>query len=140
MRPLPWLVGGSLVLASACLSTKAAVLNPSLQLAPVCPEGVMVYTTPDRVGKPYTEVALLDSKGDTDLTSEAGMIESQRRKAAQLGANGVILGAVEDATTGQKVAQALLGTSANRKGKAIAIYVPSDSIRVREACPPRSTQ
>lgn len=137
MRPHV-LVGGLLVLAAGCVTTKAAVLNPGLQLAPVCPEGVMVFTSPDRVGQSYTEVALLDSKGDTDLTSEAGMIESQRRKAGELGANGVILGTVEDATTGQKVAQAILGTSANRKGKAIAIHIPGDSVRVRDACPPRS--
>lgn len=136
MRARTVLVAGSVIAAAACVSTKAAVLNPGLQLAPVCPDGVMVFTTPDRVAQPYTEVALLDSKGDTDLTSEAGMIESQRRKAGELGANGVILGDVQDATTGQKVAKALLGTSANRKGKAIAIYIPSDSVRVREACPP----
>ena len=138
MRARTMLLGGSLIVAAGCVSTKAAVLNPGLELAPVCPEGVMIFTTADRVEQPYTEVALLDSKGDTDLTTEAGMIESQRRKAGELGANGVILGTVEDATTGQKVAQALLGTSANRKGKAIAIHIPGDSLRVREACPPRT--
>ena len=138
MRARTMLLGGSLIVAAGCVSTKAAVLNPGLELAPVCPEGVMIFTTADRVEQPYTEVALLDSKGDTDLTTEAGMIESQRRKAGELGANGVILGTVEDATTGQKVAQALLGTSANRKGKAIAIHIPADSVRVREACPPRT--
>jgi uncharacterized protein YpmB len=62
------------------------------------------------------------------------MINSQRKKAAKIGANGLILGDVRDASTGAKVAQALLGTSANRKGKAIAIYIPEDTARVRQAC------
>jgi hypothetical protein len=122
---------------AACVSTKAAVLNPGIRLAPICPEGVMVFATADRVGKAYTDVALLDSKGDTDFTSESGMINSQRKKAAELGANGVILGDVKDASTGAKVAQALLGTSANRKGRAIAILIAGDSSRVAEECVPK---
>src|SRR2546422_3543089 len=48
--------------------------------------------------------------------------------------SGVILGQMKDASTSAQVFQALLGTSANRKGGAIAIYIPSDSTRVAEAC------
>src|SRR6058998_1711990 len=126
----PWPV----VLLAACVSTNAAVMNPSLKLQPVCPDGVQVFSDSSRVGKPYTEVAVLNSKGESDMTSESGMINSQRKKAAELGANGVILGQMKDASTSARVFQALLGTSANRKGGAIAIYIPSDSTRVAEAC------
>jgi len=122
------------VLLIACVSTNAMVLNPSLRLAPACPEGVQVFTDSSKVGKPYTEVAVLSSSGDNDLTTESGMLNSQRKKAAELGANGIILGAMKDASTGAQVAQALLGTSANRKGRAVAIYIPSDSARVAAAC------
>ena len=87
-----------------------------------------------KVGKAYTEVAVLNSKGDNDMTSESGMINSQRKKAAQLGANGVILGSMADPGTGAKVFHALIGTSANRKGKSIAIYIPADTARVAAAC------
>ena len=71
----------------ACVSTNAALLNPSLKLAPVCPDGVQVFTDSTKVGKPYTEVAVLNSKGSTEGTSEGGMINSQRKKAAALGAS-----------------------------------------------------
>ena len=118
----------------ACVSTNAALLNPGVTLAPVCPDGVQVFTDSSKVGKPYTEVALLNSSGDNDMTSESGMINSQRKKAAGLGANGVILGSMADAGTGAKVFHALIGTSANRKGKSIAIYIPSDTARVAAAC------
>jgi len=118
----------------ACVSTNAALLNPGVTLAPVCPDGVQVFTDSSKVGKPYTEVALLNSSGDNDMTSESGMINSQRKKAAGLGANGVILGSMADPGTGAKVFHALIGTSANRKGKAIAIYIPSDTARVAAAC------
>lgn len=128
---LPWLVPAVLC---ACVSTNAAVLNPGVTLAPICPDGVEVFTDSSKVGKAYTEVAVLNSKGDNDLTSESGMINSQRKKAAKLGANGVILGSMADPGTGAKVFHALIGTSANRKGKAIAIYIPADTARVAAAC------
>ncbi len=126
----PWPV----VLLAACVSTNAAVMNPSLKLQPVCPDGVQVFSDSSRVGKPYTEVAVLNSKGESDMTSESGMIKSQRKKAAELGANGVILGTMKDPSTGAKIASSLFGTSANRKGNAIAIYIPGDSTRVAAAC------
>jgi len=122
------------VLLVACVSTNAMVLDPSLHLAPGCPEAVQVFTDSSKVGKPYTEVAVLNSAGDNDMTSESGMLNSQRKKAAELGANGIILGPMKDASTGAQVFQALLGTSANRKGKSIAIYIPSDTTRVAAAC------
>lgn len=130
MRVAPWLA----VALVGCVSTNAALLDPSLKLAPVCPDGVMVFTDSSKVGKPYTEVAVLNSRGDNDMTSEGGMINSQRKKAAELGANGIILGGMKDPTTGQQVWRALLGTSANRKGAAIAIHIPSDTARVAAAC------
>ncbi len=124
----------AVVILVGCVSTNAAVLDSSLQLQPVCPDGVRIFTDSSRVGQPYTEVAILNSKGDDDMTSESGMMKSQRKKAAQLGANGIILGTMQGPGTGAKVWHTLLGTSANRKGKAIAIFIAADSLRVRQAC------
>ena len=124
------------LLLVGCVSTNAMVLNPSLKLAPVCPDGVLLYTDSSKVGQRYVEVALLNSQGDYSTTNEQGMAKSQRKKAGELGANGIILGAVTEPGTGAKVWNTLLGTSANRKGKAIAIYIAADSARVAAACPP----
>jgi hypothetical protein len=41
---------------------------------------------------------------------------------------------MKDPSTGAKIARTLIGTSANRKGDAIAIYIPSDTARVTAAC------
>jgi hypothetical protein len=128
------LVAAGVTLAAACVSTGATVLNPSAQHASICPEGVQLFTGTDKVGKEFHEVAVLTSKGDGDWTSEQGMANSQRKKAAELGANGVILGEQKDPSTGSKVWKALLGTSANRKGRSTAIYIPGDSTRVQQAC------
>lgn len=123
------------VVLVACVTTNAAVLDSSLGLQAICPDGVRMFTDSIKVGQPYQEIALLDSKGDDDITSESGMIKSQKKKAAKLGANGVILGQIQGASTGAKVWKSLLGTSANRKGRATAIYIPGDSARVQRACP-----
>lgn len=72
---------------------------------------------------PYVEVALLNGIGHYNATNESQIFEMMRKKAAAIGANGVILGTVEEPTTGVKVASALLGTPANRKTTAVAIHV-----------------
>lgn len=124
----------SAAFVGACVSTNAAVLDTSVKLAQLCPEAVTAYTSPDRVGKPYREIALLNSKGESGYTSEAGMIKSQRNKAASLGANGIILGQVDEPKAGTKIIGAVLGTGSERKGKAVAIFVPDDSLKSLAAC------
>ncbi|SRR6266496_447884 len=122
------------LLGVACVHTNAAVLDITQKLAPLCPDGVKVFSDTSKVGKPYQEVALLNSKGESGSTSEEGMIKSQRKKAAGLGANGIVLGGFQEPKAGTKIVGALLGTGAERKGSALAIYIPDDSARVKTAC------
>lgn len=128
---LALLVVGSL---SGCTRTNAALMDNSITLMRTCPEGVKIYTTPDAVKSDYQEVALLNSTGSTGFTSEAGMIKSMRQKAAQVGANGIIMGSISEPSAGAKVAGAFLGTGTQRKGKSVAIFVPADSSRAAAAC------
>ncbi len=94
----------------------------------------MVYTTPDRVKNDYIEIALLNSKGDASMTTESAMIISQQKKAAEVGANGLILGGINEPGAGAKVAASILGTTAERKGKAVAVWIPADSAKTVEIC------
>lgn len=119
---------------TACVSTNAALLDPSAQMAPICPDGVALFTSPDRVEAEYREVALLNSSGQSGSTSEQGMYDSMRKKAAQLGANGIILGNITEPNAGTKIVGALFGTGAERKGSSMAIYIAADTGRVRAAC------
>jgi hypothetical protein len=105
-----------------CVQTNATLLSETPRPA-IAPSAVVIYTSADKVPSKYDEVALIDSRGDDALTTYHGMLESMRKKAGQVGANGVILSSSSEAGTGAKVAHALLGTSADRKGKAIAIFV-----------------
>jgi hypothetical protein len=126
-----WLI---LVLGVACVHTNAAVVDVTQKFSPLCSDGVKVFSDTSKVGKPYQEVALLNSKGESGSTSEGGMIKSQRKKAAELGANGIVLGGFQEPKAGTKIVGALLGTGAERKGSALAIYIPGDSARVKAAC------
>jgi len=121
-------------LTLGCTRTNAALMDNSVHLARTCPDAVRLYSSPAKVNGAYTEVALLNSTGNSNWTSESGMMKSMRQKAAEVGANGIILDRIDEAGAGAKVAAAVLGTGTERKGKSVAIYVPSDSAHVREVC------
>jgi hypothetical protein len=95
---------------------------------------VKLYSTPSAVGSDYKEVALLNSTANTGFTSESGMIKSMRKKAADVGANGIIMGSINEPSAGAKIAGAIFGTGAERKGKSVAIFVAADTARVRTVC------
>lgn len=137
----------SALLISGChsVSTNASLVDPTLRLAKTCPAAVKLYTLPERVPQPYQEVALLNSVGQTSYSSESDMIKSMRERAATVGANGIILTGIDEpsamaklaGTVAQIAADAsgqLATISAERKGQAMAIYVPADSIRTVDTC------
>jgi hypothetical protein len=73
------------------------------------------------------------------------MIKSMRERAATVGANGIILDNIDEPSAMAKIAGqvAQIGAdavgqiaeiSAERKGRAMAIYVPADSVQTISAC------
>lgn len=118
------MLGFAVALVGGCVSTNATLLNAANGPRPaIAPDSVVIYLTAADVHERYDEVALLNSSGSSRYTNEQQMYESMRKKASQLGANGIILDATKDPSGGAQVAAALLGTDAKRKGRAIAIYV-----------------
>jgi hypothetical protein len=96
MSRLPFLTAACLLLVG-CVSTNAALLDPTVKYQKICPDGVRIFTSAARVDGDYREVALLHSKGESGWTDERGMTASQRGKAAQLGANGIVAGDIKGA-------------------------------------------
>ncbi|HEV7571714.1 MAG TPA: hypothetical protein VGQ21_09465 [Thermoanaerobaculia bacterium] len=113
----------------ACVSTATTVLNPAVKRPPITPDKVVIYMSSDKVPGKYDEIAILTSQGDYSVAGDDKFYESFRKEAAKIGANGVIVSAISDPSTGQKVGSAILGaflipsTMANRKTQATAIYV-----------------
>lgn len=114
---------GLLLSLSACVTTNASRLGTSASRPALLPQNVALYRVASQVPRQYEEVALLNSTGDSGFTNEAKMFESMKKKAGEMGANGVILDAVSEPGSGAKVAAAIFGVSAQRKGKALAIWV-----------------
>ena len=121
VRPL-MAVFGALVI-TACVSVQSTRLGSTVIRPPVPASAVAIYRSAAQVGAQYEEVALLDAAGDYNYTNEEKMYQKMREKAGALGANGIVLDSITEPTTGAKVAQFFIGTAAQRKGKAVAIYV-----------------
>jgi hypothetical protein len=122
------------ILVVACVHTNAALIDPSVHLAPTCAAAIKLYTTPDRVGQAYREVAILNAKGESNFSDEGDMIESMRKKASEVGANGIILSGIDEPSAITKVIGQVAKTGSQRKGKAMAIYIPSDSTNTASIC------
>ena len=134
MKPLLPLCAFAAVVLGACVSTNAALIDPTVHLARTCPSAIKLYMTPDKVGRPYREVALLNAKGESNWSNEEDMIESMRDKAAEVGANGIILSGIDEPSALTKVIGQVAKTGSQRKGKALAIYVASDSATTATVC------
>lgn len=136
------------VVLAACASTNAAKLGTATaDRPPVTWQSVRLFRIASQVPGRYEEIALLNSVGDSSFSSEAGMMKSMQQKAGKLGANAVILDSISEPSAGAKVAAAIFLVSAQRKGRALAIYVfPKDeqsalpSMPAAEQAPPRPVQ
>lgn len=112
------------LLCVACVSTNAVQIGTTPRRPPVAAGNVAVYRTADQVPGKYEEVALLVSTGSALYTNEVQMWNSMKQAAGKMGANAIILDAMSEPGAGAKVAAAFLGVGgADRKGKAVAIYV-----------------
>ena len=125
------------VLAETACATQTRIVatNPAMSLAPTCTDAVAAYPDRDHVPYDYYEVALVTAEGNSVYTGNGDLLKAMRSKAASVGANGLIINSLGATHATVKVIGAAVGSGdAERKGKAIAIWMPSDTARVREAC------
>ena len=111
-----------ILFAAGCLNLTHSVLVSGL--APVAMEDVTVYFPTDELPD-HTRVALLYAAGSDVFTSRAAMVDKFRALAGKLGANGIILMEMDEASPGEQIANALGGggSSGTRRGDAIAIFI-----------------
>lgn len=117
--------GGMLLAAlvlSGCLHANSVMLDPMAAYAPVYPDEVRIFLSPRDVPFEYVEIALVHADGDDDWHDEADVVEAIREEAASLGAHAVILSGVDQPSTLEKLADALVDEDiARRRGRAVAI-------------------
>ncbi|MYD57372.1 MAG: hypothetical protein F4246_10200 [Rhodothermaceae bacterium] len=93
-------------------------------LAPVYPEMVQIFLPGDSL-PPHDRVAILAGSGADNWSNRTQLLDHLRRRAGELGANGVILGQVEESSSGEKIVGYLTGFGSSRKQDAIAILIHS---------------
>jgi hypothetical protein len=122
-------------LAGCAARAHVVARNPALTLAPTCSDAVAAYGSRDKVPYDYYEVALITGEGNSVYTGNGDVLKSVRKQAASLGANGVVIDSLRATHATAKILGAAVGgNDAERKASAIAIWMPSDTARVREAC------
>ena len=103
--------------------------------AATCENAIVTYDTRSGVPGDYYELGWVEAQGNSVWTTDAKLEQNIRNGAAKLGATAVIINPVEASTTTYKVLGEAVGAkSATAKASALAIYVPSDAGRVRQAC------
>ena len=110
------------IFLAGCIQTQATMLDPTSRPA-IPPERVTVYRTVESIKCAYAEVAMIHAQGGANFTNEAQMIEAAKKKAGEVGANGVVLAEIQEPSSGAKVAGAIFGVSPERRGELLAVYV-----------------
>jgi hypothetical protein len=127
----------ALAVGAACTGVKRRTtdINPNMNRAPTCAAAIAVYNSRADVPYDYYELAWIESSGNSVWTTDNQLEKSIRNGAAKVGANAVIVNPVEQAKSTVKVLGEAIGTkSATQKASGLAIYMPGDAARVRQAC------
>jgi len=122
--------------ASACgVRTKTTDVSPTLNRAPTCDEAVEVYKSRADVPYDYYELAWINAEGNSVWTTDGQITAQIKKKAAENGANGIIVNDFTESKATTKVIGAAVGSnSADTKTSALAIYMPGDANRVTLKC------
>ena len=111
----------------SCVSTQVTKLVPKVDYPPVHPEKVQVFLSEKDIIFPYEKLAIIHMQGSANWTNEAQMIKAAKKKAAEIGANAIILSQIKEPGAGAKVAGALFGVYVDRRGEVIAIRIFEDA-------------
>jgi len=131
----PALVLGTLLTGACATRTTTHPTSNSRSYSPVCDEGVAVYDDFSTVPYDYYEVAFITAEQNAVYASKNDMVAAMRKRAGEQGGNAIVVNSVANSKSTVKILGEALGTSsAERQGKAVAIFMPADSIRVKNAC------
>lgn len=122
--------------ASACgVRTHTTDVSPGMSRAATCDEAVDVYASRAAVPHDYYELAWISGQGNSVYTTDGKITDQIRKKAAQVGANAIIVNDFKESGATTKVIGAALGAnSADTKVSALAVYMPAERDRVRLKC------
>lgn len=121
---------------SACgVRTTTTDVSPTLSRAATCDEAIEIYKSRAEVPYDYYELTWINAEGNSVWTTDGQIVAQIKKKAAENGANGVIVNDFTQSSATTKVIGAAVGSSsADAKTSALAIYMPGDAQRVTLKC------
>jgi hypothetical protein len=129
------LILGTLSTSACGVRTHTTDVSPNVSRAATCDEAVDVYTSRSAVPHDYYELAWISAEGNSVYTSDGKITAQVKKKAADVGANAIIVNDFKESGATAKVVGAALGSaSADTKVSALAIYMPAESDRVTLKC------
>ena len=122
------LLVGMALLAMGCVRVQTTMLPGAVQATRVFqPYAVHVLLADDEEPEDCARVAVLHGSGSSSFTDESGMLSKLRQKAGELGANALRLEGMREPSSGERIANALIGgfNDGQRRSEALALYCPS---------------
>jgi hypothetical protein len=111
----------AVVVLAGCINTNAVRLGEPTQYPPVKPEEVQVFLKEEDVKGEFDKVAIINAEGNYTYATDEKMINAMKKKAAQYGANAIIIGEFKDPSTVEKIADAVIGVGGEKRAKVLAI-------------------
>lgn len=113
---------------TSCVSVSKSVLIDR-SAYPVAQQDVSVFLPTDDIPESCERVALLHASGPEDLTDEGDMWDKLREESGKLGANAVLIFAIEEPGAAERIASEIFDTESDRDADAIALWCPEESNR-----------
>jgi hypothetical protein len=122
MRRTGILMAAALLLTLVgCISTNAVQLGTPTQYPPVHADSVKVFLKEADVEGDFDKVAIVNAEGNYNWANDERLIKAMKKKAAQLGANAIILGEFQEPSTVEKIADYVIGVGGEKTARVLAI-------------------
>lgn len=114
--------GALLLSVAACRQVKVTPIAPATPRPAVLTDSVRLFFSPEAVPFRYDEIALLSMNVDWNLEDKEDIYLALRKKAGELGANGVIVALAAGQRRGENVGSVVI-TSGGLRGDALAVFL-----------------
>jgi hypothetical protein len=125
-----------LLATTACgVKSRTTDVSPGMARNPTCENAIVVFDSRADVPSSYYELAWIEVEGNSVWTTDRQMTDKMKKRAAEVGANGLIANPVQQNKTGVNVLGEAIGArSATARASGLAIWIPGASDRTMLAC------
>lgn len=115
---------GLVVAAGACVSTEVAWVGSQTAGPAIPTEQVQIYDRERDLPAGSVTMAVLYLGGPGNPAEMATVLDELRKRAAEIGANAIVVREFTDPLTDTELADAYVGTPVDRRGRALAVRLP----------------